>query len=176
MLIAQINAAKKTSVKTLPKTNTPINKSSVPAPTLPSQKQPHSHADTIVKANPSPQLTEPSNKNLIPKPLNPLPEVIKDRANPLIKTIATNSPDIQIQLFDNGEIDGDTITVYHNNEVIAYKKRLSDKPITIHIQADAENTLHEFVMVANNLGTIPPNTALMVITTGGKRYELFYFF
>jgi hypothetical protein len=35
------------------------------------------------------------------------------------------------------------------------------------------NSHHEFVMVANNLGSIPPNTALMVITTGGKRYELF---
>jgi hypothetical protein len=28
-------------------------------------------------------------------------------------------------------------------------------------------------MVAENLGSIPPNTALMVITAGAKRYELF---
>jgi type IV secretory pathway VirB9-like protein len=28
-------------------------------------------------------------------------------------------------------------------------------------------------MVADNLGRIPPNTALMIVTTGGKRYELF---
>ena len=28
-------------------------------------------------------------------------------------------------------------------------------------------------MVADNLGSIPPNTALMIITTGGKRYQLF---
>jgi hypothetical protein len=28
-------------------------------------------------------------------------------------------------------------------------------------------------MVANNLGSIPPNTALMVVTTGDKHYELF---
>ena len=70
-------------------------------------------------------------------------------------------------------LDGDTITVYHNNEVIAWKKGLTDKPIMLSMKADANNTLHEFVMVADNLGAIPPNTALMIITTGGKRYQLF---
>ena len=103
----------------------------------------------------------------------PVPDVIKTRSNPLIKTITTNLPDIKIELYDNGDIDGDTITVYHNNEVIAWKKGLTDKPITLNVKADAENPIHEFVMVADNLGSIPPNTALMVITTGGKRYQLF---
>jgi len=28
-------------------------------------------------------------------------------------------------------------------------------------------------MVANNLGSIPPNTSLMVVTTTDKRYEVF---
>ena len=63
--------------------------------------------------------------------------------------------------------------MYDNNEVIAYRKGLTGKPITLNIKADIFNSHHEFVMVANNLGAIPPNTALMVITTGGKRYELF---
>ena len=29
-------------------------------------------------------------------------------------------------------------------------------------------------MVADNLGAIPPNTALMIVTTDGKRYELLF--
>jgi len=33
--------------------------------------------------------------------------------------------------------------------------------------------VHEFILVANNLGRIPPNTALMRITAGLKVYELF---
>ena len=49
---------------------------------------------------------------------------------------------------------------------------LSDKPITFTIKADGV-PIHEFVMVAENLGTIPPNTSLMVITAGNQRYELF---
>jgi hypothetical protein len=28
-------------------------------------------------------------------------------------------------------------------------------------------------MIAENLGSIPPNTALLIITAGKKRYELF---
>ncbi len=33
--------------------------------------------------------------------------------------------------------------------------------------------VHESVMVAENLCSIPPNTALMVVTAGSKRYEAF---
>ena len=109
----------------------------------------------------------------IEKPLPPKPEVVKKRYNDLVKTIYTSAKEIKIQLYDNGEIDGDTITVYHNNELIVSKKRLTDKPITFTIAADEGSWQHEFVMVAENLGSIPPNTALMVITAGEKRYELF---
>lgn len=131
-------------------------------------------ADTIVKSNPAtlPPVEPPVQKD-ITKNLIPIPDVIKERLNPLVKTIVTSSQDILIQLYDNGEIDGDTITVYDNNQVIANRKGLTGKPITLNIKADLNNSHHEFVMVANNLGTIAPNTALMVITTGGKRYELF---
>ena len=107
------------------------------------------------------------------KPVLPVPQIIRDRENRLVKTIVTHSPDIRIQLYDNGEIDDDTTTVYHNNEVVVYKKRLSYDPITINIATTPDNPVHELVMVADNLGRIPPNTALMVVTTGGKRYELF---
>lgn len=109
----------------------------------------------------------------VDKPLPPKPDVVKKRVNDLVKTIYTSAKEIKIQLYDNGEIDGDTITVYHNNELIVSKRRLTDKPITFTIKADEGSWQHEFVMVAENLGSIPPNTALMVITAGDKRYELF---
>ncbi len=107
------------------------------------------------------------------KPSLPVPPALTERKNNLVRTITTNSPDIKIDLYDNGEIDGDTITVYHNNKLVAYKKRLSAAAITLRITASRQEAQHEFVMYADNLGKIPPNTALMVITTGGKRYELF---
>jgi len=35
-----------------------------------------------------------------------------------------------------------------------------------------ENSEHEVVMVAENLGRIPPNTSLMIIDAGDKRYQV----
>jgi hypothetical protein len=101
-----------------------------------------------------------------------VPRVLKERSNELVRRIQTNSNEIKIELYDNGEIDNDTITVYHNNSLVAYRRRLSNTPITIRFHATDEDPIHEFVMVADNLGNIPPNTALMVITAGNKRYEV----
>jgi hypothetical protein len=129
--------------------------------------------DTIAKTTQPGSTDHDQVKTLPSKKTIPVPEVLKTRSNPLIKTITTNAPDIQVELYDNGDIDGDTITVYDNNEVIAWKKGLTNKPITLSIKADNNTPIHEFVMVADNLGSIPPNTALMIITTGGKRYQLF---
>ena len=126
----------------------------------------------VIVQVPQQKPAEPKDVPMV-KPKIPVPEIMKERENKLVKTIITNSADIKIQLYDNGEIDDDTITVYHNNELVAYKKRLSYQPITFNIKASLDEPIHEFVMVADNLGRIPPNTALMIITTGGKRYELF---
>ncbi|TDH29286.1 hypothetical protein EXU57_04275 [Segetibacter sp. 3557_3] len=111
---------------------------------------------------------EPVKPRLIPKP-----EILKKRSNELVKTIYTAERDLKIELYDNGDIDGDTISVYYNNQLIVSRKRLTDKPISFNIKANENEPLHEFVMVAENLGQIPPNTALMIITAGNKRYELF---
>lgn len=108
-----------------------------------------------------------------PKQVNPKPDVIRKRTNEIAKTITTAEKTVKIDLYDNGEIDGDIVSVYHNDKLIASNKPLTHRPITFNIEID-ENTPHnEFVMVAENLGSIPPNTALMVITAGSKRYELF---
>ena len=81
-------------------------------------------------------------------------------------------PRIRIVYYDNGEIDNDTITVYHDNKMVINHGRLSDVPLTIHLHLDETNPIHEIITVANNLGDIPPNTALMVITAGKKRFEV----
>ena len=79
---------------------------------------------------------------------------------------------MMIDLYDNGEIDGDTVSIYHNNELIISRAGLSDKPIHFQIKVDAMQPHHELVMVANNLGSIPPNTSVMIITVNDKRYEV----
>ena len=99
-------------------------------------------------------------------------KALTSRANVLLETYHITSPDILIELFDNGEIDGDRVSVYHNNVLIVSNQTLGIKPITMNIHADTTNREHEFVLVAENLGTIPPNSALMRITAGKQIYKL----
>jgi hypothetical protein len=105
--------------------------------------------------------------------LSSLPLVLTTRENSLVKRIETEAGEIKIQLYDNGEIDGDTVSIYHNNVLVKSHAGLSDKPITFTIPIDASQPHHEVIMVAENLGSIPPNTSLMVITAGNNRYEVF---
>ncbi len=99
-------------------------------------------------------------------------KALTSRTSVLLKTYHINSPDILIELFDNGEIDSDRVSIYHNNAVIVSNQVLGIKPITLKVHADATNREHEFVMVAENLGSIPPNSALMRITAGKQSYKL----
>lgn len=120
---------------------------------------------------PRAEISEPDVK---PLPINiSIPGPLRTRDNPVVKTIEVPEGDILIQLYDNGEIDGDTVSIYHNNELIISKKVLSAKAITLHITVDATHSHHELVMVAENLGSIPPNTSLMILTAKDKRYEVF---
>ena len=106
-------------------------------------------------------------------PVTAIPKPILTRENPVIKKIETAAGEMVINLYDNGEIDGDTVTIYHNNKLLVSRAGLSEKAITFKIQVDAAHPHHELVMVAENLGSIPPNTSLMVVTANNKRYEIF---
>jgi hypothetical protein len=114
----------------------------------------------------------PASKEI--KLLPPAPRALVSRSNPLIKQIFTDSTDLKVELYDNGIVDGDTVSIYHNNELIVSQAALSAKPIRLTIRVDPQHPHHELVMVANNLGSIPPNTSLMIVTTANdKRYQVF---
>lgn len=105
--------------------------------------------------------------------LPPPPPIIRSRTNSLAKLIETKTGEIRVDLYDNGEIDGDTVSIYHNNRLHTSRARLSQKPITFRISVNRAQPHHELIMVAENLGSIPPNTSLMIVTAGDKRYEVF---
>ena len=107
-----------------------------------------------------------------PKPSIPIPEVIASRLNELVKTIALPAGTITVNLYDNGTIDNDTVSVYLNNKLVVSRKRLTTTPITFTFEINPQQSNVEVVMVAENLGEIPPNTSLMVIKAGEKQYEV----
>lgn len=106
------------------------------------------------------------------QPIN-LPWVLVGRENKLVKKIITNSKMISIDLFDNGTIDNDTIIVFDNKKLLVNKKRLSYKAIHLEFNFTENIREHEVIIVAHNMGTVPPNTALLLFKDGKNRQEYF---
>jgi hypothetical protein len=106
------------------------------------------------------------------EPIN-LPWVLVGRENKLVKKIITNSKSISLDLFDNGTIDNDTIIVFDNKKLLVNKKRLSYKAIHLDFNFSENMREHEVIIVAHNMGTVPPNTALLLFKDGKVRQEYF---
>lgn len=105
----------------------------------------------------------------------PPPELEKfDERKPyLVNDIFVDSDSLRISLYDNGDIDGDTISVFYNKLPIVQHQLLTAQGTNFYLQLDKLTKVHEISMFAENLGTIPPNTALMIIHDGTNRYEIF---
>jgi len=108
----------------------------------------------------------------IPSPAIVTPNVLRNRENELVKTIETSEKEILINIYDNGSIDNDTVSVYLDKKLVINKQRLTEKPLQVKLLLDENNIFHELVMVAENLGEIPPNTSLMVVKAGSSQYEV----
>ena len=99
------------------------------------------------------------------------PKLEKRKSN-ILKTIEVENAVIKVDVYDNGEIDGDSVTLYFNGKLLLANKKLTDKAITFKLNLEDNDQPNELVMFAENLGTIAPNTALMVVTDGPNRYEI----
>lgn len=109
----------------------------------------------------------------ITKIITPAEEVamaVKLRAFEVSQIIEVDADSLIVSLYDNGEVDNDTISLFYNRKLVATGQMLSDKPLTFTLAlADHVN---EIAMFAENLGKIPPNTALAIIYAGEQRFEL----
>lgn len=108
---------------------------------------------------------------IIPAP-QPAPPVLEKRDNELMKEFMVDHDSISVTLYDNGIVDGDSITLIYNDSILTTHKLLTEKPLTFWIKVKPGDERNELQMYAENLGSIPPNTALMIIYDGKKRYEV----
>jgi hypothetical protein len=97
---------------------------------------------------------------------------MKNRQNNVVSKLIVNTPKIQLNIYDNGIVDNDTVSLFFDNKLIVSHQKLSAVPVKIELDVSDSNKTYELVMFAENLGSIPPNTALVVVTAGKKRYEL----
>ena len=165
--------------KTTPTRNATVRKSN-PAPkkntatvkTKPVVIKPNISSTTSIKTDSTKKIIiQPTIKNSI-SAKKITAEVLKTRENALAQTITVNTDEVVIKLYDNGEIDGDSISVFVDKKLMLSHKGLSAAPITLTLKFNNDEDEHEVIMVAENLGRIPPNTSLMVITAGDKRYQV----
>jgi len=96
----------------------------------------------------------------------------KERQNEVVDEITVNSDSLQVDFYDNGEVDGDSISVFFNNQLLAFNRKISTRAIHFNLGLDTTKEVNELTMFADNLGAIPPNTALMVVYDGKKRHEI----
>lgn len=106
------------------------------------------------------------------KPEFKLPPALTNRKAELVKEIKVDTGHIKIDFYDNGQIDGDTISVYVNGSPVISRKMITAKPTSMSVTIDLKKPVQEVIMVGENQGSIPPNTALMIIHAGEKRYQL----
>ena len=102
-----------------------------------------------------------------------MPSDVRNRKRNEVSRIPVSTKSIKLKVFDNGIVDNDTVTIFYNKKLLISKQKLSDRAIEIDLELDENVNLHEIIMYAENLGSIPPNTALIVVNAGDKRYELF---
>lgn len=91
----------------------------------------------------------------------------------IIRNVSFKSDSLILSLYDNGEIDGDTVSIVLNDKVIIAKQRLSTAVIntTVYTSQYPGDSL-KLIMYAENLGSIPPNTGLLIIQDGDDRHEI----
>jgi hypothetical protein len=84
----------------------------------------------------------------------------EERKSPVVNSIATDADSLRLLLHDNGEIDNDTVTVFLNGKIIIDRLGLKVTPYETMIAINIKDSLQSIELMANNLGTIPPNTGL----------------
>ena len=97
---------------------------------------------------------------------------INGRIIETIQSVNYSSDSLVISLYDNGEVDGDTVSVLMNGNVIMPLVGLSTNAIRKTIYTKDITDSIQIVMYAENLGSLPPNTGLLIVYDGKERYEI----
>lgn len=155
----------------------------VPASIIEKQQQEPSGEDVVVQPKKQVSIPAPAKKPSIKTTSEPAREPVVTaapltneqrlitRSRQLVQEIPVTGDSVELRFYDNAEIDGDSIAVFLNDKMLAEHILLSDKPFIIKLPVAALLQSNDLVMVAENLGSIPPNTSLMIAMVDGKRYE-----
>jgi hypothetical protein len=126
---------------------------------------------TIPKAAPPVAKTEKQEETRKPLPAPTIEQKFVTRKKVLVTEIPLAGDSIELRFYDNAEIDGDSISLFLNDKLIFSHIRLLGSAYTVKLAVKELGESNELTMVAENLGSIPPNTSYMVAIVEDKRYE-----
>ena len=139
--------------------------------------------NAIVTNNPVPETKEVKTEpvapvSVVPETKKPPVDIIArsasvaGRKSEFSQIVSFKSDSLELSLYDNGEIDDDTVSVFMNGEVILSKQGLKGSAIKKTIYITPGNEDFTLVLFAENLGKYPPNTGLLVVHDGEDVYNL----
>ena len=149
-----------------PARNEPVAKEPAEVKTAPEKKP-----ETVAVKPAPPKPTPPPIAYVAPSATGGAAELDK-RVTKSDQSFYFESDSLVLTLYDNGDVDGDTVTVLMNGNVIFSKQLLTTKPNTKTIYITPTMDSVKLLMYAESLGEIPPNTGLLIVNDGEKRYEI----
>ncbi len=154
-----------TGIDLITRRNAPtINETKSPEKTI-AMKEP-GVSKAIVK--PAPVKESVSKPAIIPPTIE---QMFTSRKKTFVTEIPVAGDTIELNFYDHAEIDGDSISLFLNNHLVQKNILLKAQPYTVKFAVKDLDASNELTMVAENLGSIPPNTSLMVACINGIRYE-----
>lgn len=153
-----------------------------PAKTKEIIKQPK--APVAIVANPSKYKDEELSKSEIIKALDSLAklkieqerivEYLTKRINKKPIDVFVTGDSVSIEIYDNAIHDKDSVSIIYNNRLVVDRQELKvNKPIKFMLKVEKNKKYNELIMVAENLGINPPNTAVMFVTEkSGRRQQV----
>ena len=130
------------------------------------EQPPVQKTNTPIVTPPPPTIKPPVNI-----PTQTIEEKFVSRKKILTTEIPVSGDSIELRFYDNAEVDGDSISLFLNDKIIFRHIRLTGNAYSIKLAVQELAETNELIMVAENLGSIPPNTSYMVAIVGQERYE-----
>jgi hypothetical protein len=140
--------------------------------TPPPTSKPQSNSEKPIV--PVEEKTAPPAVAIKPPPAPPEPLTNQEKWERRQRIVQTTLPlagdSIELQFFDNAEVDGDSIALFLNGKLLFEHVKLSAEPFIVKLAVQDIPANAELSMVAENLGSIPPNTSFMMAYINGQRY------
>lgn len=136
-------------------------------------EEPQKTVPLMSRPGPAPDKPGPSAGKAIPANNPTIEEKFSSRQKFFIKEIPVAGDSVELRFFDNAEIDGDSISLFLNDRLLFQHIRLTAVAYSIKLPVHELQESNELVMVAENMGSIPPNTSYMVAIVNGQRQDAY---